>query len=126
MWRWAPVGAQMGAIFYLSGQSDVPSLPGGLAGYTGHMIGYALLGVLALRAWAGATWRGVTRTAALKAVLLASAYGVTDEVHQSFVDNRFPGADDWVADTIGASIGVLIVMGVARLRQTRDPRGRDV
>ena len=116
----------MCAIFYLSSQSDVPSLPGGLSSYTGHMIGYALLGGLALRAWAGATWRGVTAHAALKAVLLASAYGVTDEVHQSFVDNRFPGVDDWVADTAGAILGVLAVVGLARLRRSREPRGRDV
>lgn len=116
----------MCAIFYMSGQPDVPTLPAGLSNYTGHVVGYALLACLALRAWAGATWRGVTRGAALKAVLLASAYGVTDEIHQSFVVNRFPGADDWLADTVGAILGVLAVLGLARLRRSRETAGRDV
>jgi len=116
----------MAAIFFISGRSDVPDLPGGLSGYAGHVIGYAVLGAVALRAFAGATWRGVTTRAAAWAVLLASAYGVTDEVHQSFVANRFPGVDDWIADTAGAILGVLAVIGLARVRRSRDPEARDV
>jgi VanZ family protein len=39
------------------------------------------------------------------ATLLASAYGATDEYHQMFVPLRHAELADWIADTIGASIG---------------------
>jgi len=112
----------MTAIFAASSMTAVPSLPGGLSNHTGHFIGYALLAALVIRAFAGAAWHGVTASAALKAVLFASAYGVTDEFHQRFVPNRTSAVDDWVADTIGAVAGVLIVLVVAR--RARRARGR--
>ncbi len=125
IWRWGPAAAQMAAIFVLSSQESLPSLPGGLTDYTGHFIGYAILGVLLLRGLAGATWRGVTSRAGWCAVALASAYGVTDEVHQLFVPGRSATIEDWVADTLGAVVGVMIVRAAARV-VTQAPAGRDV
>lgn len=119
LWIWAPVLAQMAAIFIASSQPDVPSLPGGLSGYTGHFIGYGLLGALALRAFAGATWTGVTTSGAWRAVIFSSAYGVTDELHQALVPPRTPSFGDWIADTAGAAAAVLLVMWLARLRARR-------
>jgi VanZ family protein len=118
--------AQTGAIFAASSLTAVPDMPGGLTGYTGHMIGYALLGGLAFRGFAGATWSGLTRGAAVRALLLASAYGVTDEFHQRFVPHRTPDVHDWLADTAGALIGVLIVAALARLAGRRGDRTRGV
>ena len=37
------------------------------------------------------------------AIVLASAYGATDEFHQRYVPNRTCDFMDWVADTLGAS-----------------------
>ena len=116
----------MAAIFVASSQTALPNLPAGLSNYTGHFIAYGALGISAFRAFAQATWAGLSRSSALKAVGFASAYGVTDEVHQIFVPNRFPGADDWVADTAGAVTGVLVVMALARWRQSRAVTGRSV
>jgi VanZ family protein len=118
--------AQMAVIFVASSQTDLPRLPAGLTDYTGHVIGYAILGVLALRAFAGAAWRGVTTAAAWRAVLLSSAYGATDELHQFWVPNRYPGLGDWVADTVGAVAGVLVVIGAARSLRPRDAGSRGV
>ena len=115
----------MAAIFFLSSQESLPSLPGGLTDYTGHFIGYALLGVLLLRGLAGASWRGVTPRAGWLAVVAASAYGVTDEVHQMFVPGRSATIEDWMADTLGAIAGVLLARAAARLTQ-RGHRRRDV
>jgi len=126
LWLWAPVVAQMAAIFFVAGRTSVPSLPAGLSSYTGHFLGYALLGALALRAFAGGAWSGVTPRAAWSAVLLSSAYGVTSELHQIFVPNRRPQVTDWLADTAGAVIAVLVVMAVARARQSRDDQSRSV
>jgi VanZ family protein len=117
LWRWGPVVACMVAIFIESSQSYVPDLPAGLSNYTGHFIAYGALGTAAFRGFAGASWRGIAFPAAWRAVVLASAYGVTDEVHQTFVVHRFPGADDWAFDTLGALTAVLGILLLARLRR---------
>ena len=125
LWIWGPAVAQMAAIFFLSSQQSLPSLPGGLTDYTGHFVGYALLATLLLRALAGAAWRGITARAGWLAVLAASAYGVSDEIHQVFVPGRSATVEDWVADTLGAITGVLLLRAVARVRG-RASGGRDV
>lgn len=112
----------MAAIFFASSQTQLPMLPVGLSNYTGHFIAYGALGVAALRAFAGAAWSGVAARTAWQATALASLYGVTDELHQVFVANRFPGADDWVADTLGALTGVGLVLVIARIRRSRRAR----
>lgn len=123
---WAPVLAQMAAIFAASSLTDVPGLPGGLSSYTGHFVGYALLGALALRGFARARWGGVANAPAAWAVVVSSAYGITDEFHQSFVPGRQASVEDWVADTLGALTGVLLAMLAARVIRARRSRGRDV
>ena len=116
----------MAAIFFASSQTALPDLPAGLSNHTGHFIAYGALGVSAFRAFARATWAGLTRRAAFNSVAFASGYGVSDEVHQIFVPNRFPGADDWLADTLGAITAVVVVMAIARWRRSRTASGRGV
>ena len=116
----------MAAIFYASSLTDVPGLPGGLSNYTGHFIGYALLGMLALRGFARARWHGLSMRAAIWAVALSAAYGITDEFHQSFVPGRQSTVEDWVADALGAVTGVVLVMLMARVIRARRPGARDV
>ncbi len=56
------------------------------------------------------------------AVILASLYGVSDELHQSFVAGRSSDAGDWLADTTGALLAVLAVrylLGRWRARLSR-------
>jgi len=124
LWRWGPVAVQMAVIFVLSSVPQLPSLPGGLTNHTGHLIGYGLLGGLAVRGFAGARWAGVTPAAAWRSVLLSSVYGITDEYHQSFVPGRSTTIDDWAADTVGAVIAVLAILWIARAR--RSSPNRDV
>lgn len=45
---------------------------------------------------------------------IASAYGISDELHQSFVPGRDCNVWDWLADTLGAIIGAGLVMVSAR------------
>jgi len=111
---WAPAAAQMAAIFLFSSFPRLPSLPGGLTSYTGHFIGYAVLGVFAIRGFAQARWAGVSSGTAWRALLLSSVYGATDEFHQSFVPGRSPTVSDWCTDTIGAAFGIAIVLWAAR------------
>jgi hypothetical protein len=55
-------------------------------------------------------WRGAVgtmaspRAAALLTVLLVSAYGASDELHQWFVPGRSCDWRDWVADTLAAAL----------------------
>ena len=62
-----------------------------------------------LRALAGADWSRVTAGGMLLAVLLTVAYGLTDEVHQSFVPGRTPELRDLAADALGAAAGAGLV-----------------
>ena len=90
----------MGVIFALSSLHG-GSVPGRF-GSLGHFVVYTVLGALYLLALAHPS-RGAR--AVLLAVLLASAYGVTDEFHQSFVPGRMPDPLDWLVDTAGATVG---------------------
>ena len=69
-----------------------------------HTAEYALLGAL--------LYRATRRPAA--ALLLASVYAVTDEIHQTFVAGRHGSPVDWLIDTAGAAIGVAIAVRVWR------------
>lgn len=72
-----------------------------------HVVAYALLGGLALFALRRAHNMRLPK-AVLLAILLASAYGASDEWHQSFVPNRQAAVDDWVADVTGAVLVGLV------------------
>lgn len=101
--------AWMGLIFALS------SLPGssvpGRFGSLGHFVLYAVLGALYAVALpvTEPRWRAL-----VLAVVLASAYGITDEFHQHFVPGRMPDVMDWAVDTAGAAAAVTTLHLVSR------------
>ena len=98
---WLPVVLWAGLIFALS---SIPSLGTGFGTWdlvlrkVAHMAEYAVLG--------GLLQRAVGREPL--AILLGSAYAVTDELHQSFVTGRQGAPLDWLIDTIGVVAGVLL------------------
>ena len=104
---WLPPVVLMGVIFFLSHQ---PSLDSGLGWIDdvgrklAHFAEYALLCFLWWRALATVTTRG---RAALWAFLIASAYAVTDEYHQSFVEGRHGSPIDWAIDAAGAAAAAI-------------------
>jgi VanZ family protein len=97
----------MGVIFFFSAQ---PSLDSGLGLIDDigrklvHFAEYALLCFLWWRALAPSTNR---RRAVLLALVLASAYALTDEYHQTFVDGRHGSPLDWLIDSAGAAAAAL-------------------
>lgn len=105
--NWAPVVLWAAVIFVLS---SIPDLGTGLGTWDAvlrklaHIAEYAILGGLILRAARNAP----------AAVLLASAYATTDEVHQAFVTGRHGSPLDWLIDTAAAVLGVALA---ARLSQ---------
>ena len=104
---WLPVLLWAGVIFALSA---IPSLGTGLGVWDvvlrklAHTAEYAVLGALVYRA---------SRTVPT-AVLLSSAYAVTDEIHQAFVTGRHGSPVDWLIDTGGVLIGVTVATRVWR------------
>lgn len=71
-----------------------------------HAGAYGVLGAL-LTVATGRPWL---------AVLIAAAFGVSDEFHQSFVPQRAADVYDVVADTVGATIGAAFVAFLSRRR----------
>jgi VanZ family protein len=98
--------------------SSVPgsNLPPGPYGTLAHFVEYALLTMLMFSALRVDRPR---MQAAVLAILLASAYGITDEVHQAFVPLRTPDPLDWITDTAGAATGALIALTVEQLASRR-------
>ena len=95
----------MSIIFLFSAQPDVP-LPGVVGDKTAHLAGYAVLGLLAVRAVAGGLPARVTVRHAVLALLITIAYGAGDEWHQSFVPGRSPDVYDLLADAAGGAVAV--------------------
>jgi VanZ family protein len=80
------------------GYSDLVAKKGG------HVVGYALLGLAYLYAM---TPRGfVASRAAWIAVMLATCFALSDEIHQVYIPGRGASARDVLIDAAGATLGV--------------------
>ena len=91
-------------IFWLSSIARPPDLPSGVSDKAAHLLLYSGLGALLVRARAGGWGRPVTLGIAVAAVIVATLYGISDEIHQYFVPPREAEVRDIVADAIGASL----------------------
>ena len=105
---WGPAALWAGVLFLLSdlpggGDGLLGGLPAG-ADKVGHGGLYLILGLFL--AW------GKTRTGfagpAILLLIMGSGYGALDEWHQSFVPDRDVSAGDWMADTAGVALGLLL------------------
>ena len=106
---WGPAWAMMVLIFVLSSMSRLPSLPGGVDDSAPHAVEYGVLAALLLRGLVGARRHWVTVWAAWNAVLLATLYAVTDELHQWFVPGRTAEVTDLIADALGAIVAAGLI-----------------
>ncbi|HUE75358.1 MAG TPA: VanZ family protein [Chloroflexota bacterium] len=117
--RWLPALVWMGFIFYWSSQSVLP-----IDGYDystllhriSHFGAYSILALL-LVIGTGSSVRGL-----LAAFIIASLYGVTDEIHQSFVPGRSGRLEEVVLNTVSAAVAVVMVH-VVILNRRRLPFG---
>lgn len=105
--RWAPVVLWMGIVFFFSSLSRLGPLARAPDWIT-HPLEYAVGGACLCRALAGGGRRTVTARVAMMATLLATAYGVTDEYHQSFVPGRNSDPADVAKDLAGAAAGAVL------------------
>lgn len=82
-----------------------------------HFCEYLIFGALLANAW---RQRLSLPWAVWAAVLCASLYAVTDEIHQLFVPGRTADPMDWLVDTCGAALGALIAYAVFRRRKSSE------
>jgi VanZ family protein len=112
--HWAAVAAVMAALWWSSSRQPTgapPNVAGALLHNALHLVAF---GALAFVVWCAVRPRGpgpAPRAAAI-AFVLAVAYGVIDEVHQSFVPGRVCTLSDIATDACGA----LLVLWAARVR----------
>lgn len=109
--RIMPAAWVMSTIWWLSDRQTLPKPPGlttEIWSYLGHI---GMFGLLGLAIWwaLGLNGRLLDRERSWYAIGIATAYGVLDEFHQSFVPGRDPGALDVAADFVGAALAVMIV-----------------
>jgi len=109
--RFAPPLLLMGLIFFLSAQPDLNS---GLGTWDtvlrklAHMAEFGLLWFL----W----WRALGYGNRLVPALIAIAYAVTDELHQSTVEGRVGSPVDVLIDSAGVALAVLVARLAPRAR----------
>lgn len=80
-----------------------------------HVISYFVLGLLLYAALYDRGWT-IKRTL-LAAIIIASLYAVTDEIHQNFVPGRSMQLTDVLIDTSGAAFGAGIYAVFVRNRR---------
>jgi len=121
VWRWGPALLVMIVIFIASSQPKAVVPQFGSIDWpvkkVAHVVAYGLLGIAYFYGLAGGQWPKFRL--AIAAVLMAAAYGATDEFHQSFVPGRGAGPADVGIDTLGAVAGLAVQWLVGRF--TRIP-----
>ena len=113
---WLPPLALMALIFVLSAIPSDDVDRGWLllvARKVAHFSEYALLTVLW---WRALSTRMAESRAVLLAVVIAVAYSITDEYHQTFVDGRVGAATDVLIDAAGAVSAAALILLARRRR----------
>ena len=120
---WAPAVGFMALIFYAS---SVPGdeLPGHFWDKAVHFLVYGGLGVLFLLPVTDARLDRLNAKSAVMAVFFATLYGAFDEIHQSFTPERTPDLRDLLADCLGASLGVVVMLMLAVIWTRASGRSR--
>ena len=99
-YRWIYPSAVAGLIVFGSGQSHVPGPDVAGLDKVVHLLAFGLL--------ATAIYRLLPRRMGWLVVLVVSLFGASDEWHQSFTVGRSVEVADWVADTLGGAIAVVV------------------
>jgi VanZ family protein len=116
----ALAAAWAATIFWASSRANpFPFLPAGLLSMDKllHAGAYAVLAALVLGALASRRRRALA--AIVLAAGLATAYGATDEWHQSRVPSRQADLNDLAADAAGAIAGAAAAAVILRRRRAR-------
>jgi VanZ family protein len=94
------------AIFALTHSPVVPTppLPVRAIDKIAHLGVFAILAFLLCAA--GTTLRHSPRRVVATVIVIVAAYGAFDELTQQLVPDRFSDFHDWIADMLGAGVGI--------------------
>ena len=107
--RWLPLIAYCLLIYIQSDHPSPESLPSfEYSDKLLHFAAYAVMGVLFYRAYQTLPLKNNIRLLMLLSIISAALYGLSDEVHQSFVPARDAQLSDVMADVLGAVCGVYL------------------
>jgi len=105
---WLPVLFWMGVIFIGSSIGSMPKVGGvavdAIVHRTAHLIEFAILGWLLLRAVAGG--RPISRRELVITLMVVTLYGASDEFHQRFTPGRSSEFSAVLFDAAGGLIGM--------------------
>jgi VanZ family protein len=79
-----------------------------------HFLAYAVLAAAAGLWISSGAWRRRGRGCLLLIAGIAAAYGLIDEIHQSFVPGRDCSLWDWLADVLGSVAGAALTRAFAK------------
>jgi VanZ family protein len=118
---WLPVGVWMGVIFIGSSIGKVPQVGDdtldGLVHRTAHLLEFAVLGALLLRATSNG--RPVSKRDIIITLIVIGLYGASDEFHQRFTPGRSSEGGTVLFDLAGGAFGVWAWQRWARRAQPR-------
>lgn len=110
-----PVAA-MATLWWLSSREPEPrpeSTARALFHNSMHVVAYGCLAGSVWLAWTRAQVASHHAFRSRGAWLIATLYGVVDELHQSYVPGRACSAADLASDAIGAALAVVLLRGIS-------------
>ncbi len=117
-WYWFPTIGYCLVIFILSSISKSAYIPTSFGfDKAVHFVEYGILGFLLARSILGFQSSLSSKLLISLAVVLAIAYGISDEVHQTFVPGRNASPWDVLADGLGGLTGALLYVGTGGRRK---------
>jgi len=108
-----PAIAYIALTFYLSSLSR-PPVPPNVSDVILHLIEFTLMYVVVYRAFNNGLFAGLNKKYLILSMVLLMAYGILDEVHQSFVPERVFSIKDMVMDLAGIIVGTAIALVISR------------
>lgn len=110
-----PVAA-MATLWWLSSREPEPrpdSTARALFHNSMHVVAYGCLAASVWLAWTRAPITAHQTFRSCGAWLVASLYGVVDELHQSYVPGRVCSVADLASDAIGAALAVVVLRAIS-------------
>ena len=104
--RWIPALCIVCVSWYLSSQERIEQMPN--FWNADKLIHCVCFAGLAFWVACGAGGKASVRVRFILPAVLASCYGIVDEIHQYFTPGRTASVFDWLADSIGGVSGSII------------------
>ena len=128
-WQWyrfVPVTLVMGTIFFLSHQDgsrlELPQIP--YIDKAAHFLMYSLLSGSVLYSFPVYLRQHHPERAGIVTILFCIGYGISDELHQSYIPDRVASMSDLIADLSGAVFTVILWFLLCRRRLQHLPENK--